>query len=157
WAVAGPSALAGGVTPFLLRLPSALALVGLALATSAWGRARTGSIALGRLAGLLVATTWFVHELGRAGRPDLLATAFAMAAAAWTDRAILGKGSPRDPWWAALALAGGLLSKGPVVLLPTAFVVLLPRPGLPRREVARRARPFLLLGGAIVGAALWIV
>jgi 4-amino-4-deoxy-L-arabinose transferase-like glycosyltransferase len=157
WAVAVPSALFGGVTPFLVRLPSALALLATALCASAWGRARSGSVAVGRLAGLLVATTWFVFELGRSGRPDMLATAFATAGATWTDRAILGRCGRHDAVLAGLALGAGLLSKGPVTLLPALLLLLVPRRGLPLRERARRARPFVALACALAVAGLWVV
>ncbi|HVG95054.1 MAG TPA: hypothetical protein VND21_11450 [Planctomycetota bacterium] len=140
-----------------VALPSALALVATALCASAWGRARSGSVAVGRLAGLLVATTWFLFELGRAGRPDMLATAFATAGAMWTDRALLGQGRRWDAVFAGLALGGGLLAKGPVVLLPALLLVLAPRRDVGLAERARRARPWVVLACALAVAALWVV
>lgn len=157
WAVAGPSALAGEVSTWTIRLPSALALVLCAWAAAAWAFARTGSRAVGHAAGLLVATTFFVNEMGRVGRPDMLATAFATLGAMLLDRTILGKGSPRDPLWAGLALGAGILSKGPVVLLIPAALVLLPRATIPLRERVRRARPATVLLLALAAVSLWLV
>ena len=157
WLVALPSALVGDPTAFLLRLPSALGLVLLALATSAWGRARTGSAAVGRLAGLLAVTTMLTNELGRVGRPDLLATAFGTAAAMLLDRASLGRGARSDPWVAGLLLGASHLTKGPVGLVVAAAVLVLPDPAVPWRERLRRARPLLALGVSLLVAAAWIV
>lgn len=157
WAVAGPSALVGDVTTWTLRLPSALALIATAWATYVWAFARTGSRATGRVAGLLVVTTYFVNDMGRVGRPDMLATAFGALAAAWIDRSILGKGRPRDALSSGLALGAGLLSKGPVVLLIPAALVLLPRAAISLRERARRARPGTVALVALAVVALWLV
>jgi 4-amino-4-deoxy-L-arabinose transferase-like glycosyltransferase len=157
WAVAGPSALVGDPTAWTIRLPSAVALVWTAWSAHAWAFARTGSRGAGRLAGLLVATTTFVNELGRVGRPDLLATAFATAAAVSIDRACLGKGTRLDPLWAGLALGAGLLTKGPVVLLIPLALVFLPRRAVPLRERLRRTRPEVVLPAALAVAALWLV
>jgi 4-amino-4-deoxy-L-arabinose transferase-like glycosyltransferase len=156
WAVAGPSALVGDPTVWTIRLPSAIALVWTAWSTYAWTFARTGSRGAGRLAGLLVATTMFVNELGRVGRPDLLSTAFATAAAVWIDRSCLGKGRRLDPLWAGLALGAGLLTKGPVVLLIPLALVFLPRRAVPLRERLRRTRPVLVLAAAVAVGALWL-
>lgn len=157
WLIALPSALVGDPTAFLMRLPSALALVATALATSAWGFARTGSRRAGYLAGGLLATTFFVHELGRVGRPDMLATAGSTVAAALLDRAILGKGNRRDAWLIGIALGVGLLSKGPVALLVPAVVVAWPRAGVAVRERLARARLLVALGVAVAMAACWFV
>jgi 4-amino-4-deoxy-L-arabinose transferase-like glycosyltransferase len=157
WFVAIASLVAGDVTPTSVRLPSALALVAMAHATASWGRFRTGSSATGRIAGFLVLTTYFVHELGRASRPDLLAAAFATAAAWRIDRACAGAGSTRDPWLAAAWLGLAMLSKGPAPLLLPAAVLLLPRAGTTLRERLARARVGLLVAGALVVPALWFV
>ncbi len=157
WCVALGSLVPGDPTAFTLRLPSALALVATGWATSFWGRARSDSIAVGRLAGLLVVTTYSLHELGRTGRPDMLSTAFATIAAALVDRALLGKAGPRAWLGIGLALGGGFLSKGPVVLLVPAALVLLPRAGTTFGERWRRARLDAAFGLALVLTAAWIV
>jgi 4-amino-4-deoxy-L-arabinose transferase-like glycosyltransferase len=129
--------------------------VATALATSAWGRVRTGSVALGRLAGLLVVTTMLASELGRTGRPDMLASAFGTIGAWLVDRAALGQGRRSDPWFAGLALGAGLLSKGPIVLLVPALLLVLPRPGITLLERTRRIRPLVVLLVTVGLAALW--
>ncbi len=157
WLVALGSLVPGDPTALTLRIPSALALVATAWATSLWGRARTGSVALGRFAGLIAITTYSLHELGRVGRPDMLSTAFATIAAALVDRALCMKAGPR-PWIAiGLALGGGFLSKGPVVLLIPAALVLLPRSGTTLGARLRLVRLDLAFGVALVLSALWIV
>jgi 4-amino-4-deoxy-L-arabinose transferase-like glycosyltransferase len=134
-----------------------MALVAIAHSTAAWGRLRTGSWAVGRVAGLLVLTTYLVHELGRTSRPDLLAAAFATAAAWRVDRLSSGAGTRADAPLAALFLGLAMLSKGPAPLLVPAAVLLLPREGTRLGERLRRARAPLLLLGAVVVPALWFV
>ena len=75
WLVAGPAAAWGEVTPFLVRLPSALGLLLLVLTTWRWTVWRTGSEQAGRLAALLLISTFGVAWLGRAGRLDMLGAA----------------------------------------------------------------------------------
>lgn len=157
WLVAGPSALFGDVTPFLLRLPSALALVVTGLSTASWTRAATGSLAIGRLAGLVVGSMFLVSELGRTGRPDLLVAACSTAAAAAFARRNAGLGGLREVVGAGLACGAGLLSKGPVGLLVPAAVLLLPWPGTTLRERVGRGRPLLVLAIALAVAAAWVL
>ncbi len=157
WLVALGSLVPGDPTALTLRIPSALAFLGTGLATATWGRARSGSVAVGRLAGLLVVTTFSIHELGRVGRPDMLSTCFATISAALVDRALLGGGG-RRPWvLIGLALGGGLLSKGPVVLLIPAALVLLPRAGTTLGSRLRRTRIDAAFGLALVVSAAWLV
>jgi 4-amino-4-deoxy-L-arabinose transferase-like glycosyltransferase len=157
WCVALGSLVPGDPTAFTLRLPSALALVATGWATALWGRARSGSVAVGRLAGLLAITTYSLHELGRTGRPDMLSTAFATIAAALVDRALLGKAGPRAWIGIGLALGGGFLSKGPVVLLVPVALVFLPRAGTTLGVRWRRARLDFAFGLGVVLAAAWVV
>lgn len=157
WAVAGPSALAGDASALWLRLPNALALVFTAVVTSVWGRARTGSLAVGRLAGLLAVTTMLLHELGRTGRPDMFAAAFSTGAAAFLDRAALGRGRRLDPLWAGLCLGAGVLSKGPAALLVPAAVLLAPTPGTTLRGRARGARVGLVAAVGLAVPLLWLL
>lgn len=157
WLVAFGSLVPGDPTALTLRIPSALAFLGTGLATAMWGRARSGSVAVGRLAGLLVVTTFSIHELGRVGRPDMLSTCFATITAALVDRSLLGGGG-RRPWvLIGLALGGGLLSKGPVVLLIPAALVLLPRAGTTLRSRLQRTRIDAAFALALVVSAAWLV
>jgi 4-amino-4-deoxy-L-arabinose transferase-like glycosyltransferase len=157
WAVALPSKIAGDVSETWIRLPSALGLLMATFAAWIWTSARTGGRAFpSHLAALTVLTTFFVNELGRTGRPDMLAAGFGSLAAALVDRSILGRGKRLDPVWAGLALGGGLLSKGPVVFLVPLFLVLLPRRDVARRERCRRARPGLVALLAVGTTLLWL-
>lgn len=157
WLVALGSLLPGDPTAFTLRLPSALALIATGLATARWGRVRTGSVAAGRLAGLLVVTTYSMSELGRVGRPDMLSTCFATIAAALVDEALL-RGDGRRPWLAiGLALGGGFLAKGPVVLLIPAALVASPRAGTTLGGRWRRVRLDAAVLVALVVSAAWLV
>jgi 4-amino-4-deoxy-L-arabinose transferase-like glycosyltransferase len=157
WLVAAASWIFGDVTAFTVRLPSAVALVWMAHTTAAWGTFRSGSPGVGRIAGLLLLTTFFVLELGRVGRPDLLAAAFGTCASFRLDRACAGAGRRADPWVAGVALGAGMLTKGPPVLLLPLFVILVPRVGTSLRERLRRSRPLLLLLLALGIPALWFV
>ena len=157
WAVALPSALVGDPTAFTLRFANALALVATAWGAALWGTARSGSKAVGRAAGWMVLTTWFVTELGRVGRPDMLATAASTVAAAFVDRSVLGRGGRRDALWAGLAMGAGLLAKGPVTLLLPLLLIVLPRAAIPWRERLSRGRPLSALSIALAVAALWLV
>jgi 4-amino-4-deoxy-L-arabinose transferase-like glycosyltransferase len=157
WLVAIASLPFDAPTALTLRLPSALALVATALATAAWGTARTGSVVRGRLAGLLVATTFLIHELGRVGRPDMLATACSTIAAMLVDRGILGKHRHRDSVWLGFALGAGLLAKGPVVLLLPLAVALVPRRAVPFRERMKGSGLLHAVPIALGVAALWLV
>lgn len=157
WLVAVTSLVPGDPTALTLRIPSALALVATGWATSVWARARTGSIAAGRVAGLIAVTTYSLHELGRVGRPDMCSTCFATIAAALIDRTLLGGGG-RRPWIGiGLALGGGFLSKGPVVLLIPVALAVLPRAGSTLGERWRQVRLDLALGLGVLLSLLWLV
>jgi len=157
WLVGLASLPTGLPSAFTVRLPSALAFVATAWVTAAWARRRSGSATCGHLAGLLFATTFFASALGRSGRPDMCATAFGTAAAAWLDGAVLGSGRRRDAWLAGACLGAGLLTKGPVVLLLPLAIVLLPRPTVSIGARLARARLGIVLPVAALVAALWIV
>lgn len=110
-----------GVSEFAARLPSALAGVALVLATL-WVGARVAGFAYGALAAFILASTPTMLSLHgvREGVPDPLLSLGALLCLAFYARARLEQ---RGHWlvWASLALAAGLLSKGPFV--PVAFLV----------------------------------
>ena len=157
WLVAAPSSLLGGVTPFLVRLPSALGLVVLVLVAAWWTRLRSGSEVAGRIAGLLVLSTFLVAWQGREGRLDMMGAALSFAAAAVLDRQALGLGTRRGPWLAGLLVGLALLTKGPPLLLVPLAILLVPSAGRSVRERLRAARPLLVLGVGVGVALLWFV
>ena len=157
WAVAGPARLAGEVTPFLVRLPSAVGLVLLVLSTAWWARQRTGVDVIGRMAGLLALGSFGVLWLGREGRLDMLGAGLCIAAAAQLDAAARGGGTRRTPWLVGLLLGACLLTKGPPLLLVPAAVLFYPSPGQRLAERLRVARPLLSLGVGAAVALAWFV
>ena len=127
--------LATGPTEWAARLWSALSGVGLVLLTAACAR-RWYDDGVGLLAGAIVATSFGYYSIGHMALPDLLLTFF-ITAAIWTALvAMLDAPRARSRWvaLAALAVAAGFLTKGPVgVVIPGLVVlpiVLLERRGL---------------------------
>jgi 4-amino-4-deoxy-L-arabinose transferase-like glycosyltransferase len=157
WAVAAPSALRGEVTPFLVRLPSALGLIALVLATAAWGRLRLGSVRRGQVAALLTLATPAVFWLGREGRLDMMGSALAVLAAWQLDLAASGQGRRRTPWVAGLLLGLALLTKGPPLLLVPLLAWLLPPPGGRLVPRMRAARPWIVFPVMLGVALAWFV
>jgi 4-amino-4-deoxy-L-arabinose transferase-like glycosyltransferase len=117
------AAAVGGVNEWTLRLPSAAAGIAAvcllyALATPYVGRAR------GRLAGLLLATTFVVCWSARQVQMDLLLGACTLAAVLGATRALDGLWRPVAGWSLAGVAAGlGFLAKGPVGLVCPALAV----------------------------------
>lgn len=157
WMIALPAHLVGEVTPLLVRLPCALGLVAMVLSTSAWGRMRTGSVAVGRAAALLLLGTFLLTRLGRESRPDMLAAGLAAWGTFLLDRLAVQGGRPRRGLGAGVVLGLAVLAKGPALLLVPVLVLLLPSPGRTTAERLRSARlSSVLLGGALV-LALWLI
>ncbi|HPR46160.1 MAG TPA: glycosyltransferase family 39 protein, partial [Ottowia sp.] len=157
WLVAAPSALFGEVTPFWVRLPSAIGLVMLVLGTAAWARMRLGSAKAARFAGLLALATPSVLWLGREGRLDMFGSGLAVLGAWQVDVAASGRGSRRTPWLAGLLVGCALLVKGPPLLLAPLLVACLPFPGQPARERWRASRPWIVLPVGVGLALAWFV
>jgi len=158
WLVAGPSLAFGGVTPFSTRLPAALAFVALVLAAAWWARRRTGSVVAARTAGLLTLSTFLLAWLGREGRLDMLAAALSVWGAARLDVAAHGPSRARNAVTTGLILGAALLTKGPLVLLVGAAVLLVGgRPESRLRERLRHARLGRTLLVALLVAAAWLV
>ena len=157
WAVAAPAAAFGGVTPFWVRLPSALGFFALVWVTMRWTHMRFDSRRLARVAGLLTMTTLSVIWLGREGRLDMFASALAVAAAWQWDRAALGRGTRATPWVAGVLLGLALLSKGPPLLIPCVAILLTPGQGQRWGERIRAAKPWIVLPVGIALALAWFV
>ena len=143
WLVAGAYQVAG-VSEAAARFPSALA--GLALALMTWGIARRWVDArAGLLAGAIVATSFGYFSIARASLPDLPLAAF-ITLATWALFEAGGAAADATPgarrgWLliAAVAVALGMLTKGPVAVALPILVYLVSRvvlrePLLPSRD-----------------------
>ena len=123
WLVAGISTLAGGVSDFTSRLPSALAAIAMVLATFCFFSRRLGTqIAL--ITALLTLTNFEVHRGAMTCRVDMLLAALTVMACyalyTWGERGLRGV-----PWLGIILCAGAALTKGPVgIVLPCGAVAL---------------------------------
>ena len=150
WIVAGTSWLNGDVTPFLVRLPSAIGFVLLVMATARWTMRRTASADAALVAGLLALSTFGLSWLGREGRLDMFGAGLAVAGTAALDAA-RREGGSRAAWAAGIWLGLAMLVKGPPLLI--APIALLSLDRAPKRFP--KLVPFLvpLLGLPL----LWLV
>lgn len=119
WCIAALSWLAGGVSEFTARFPSALSLSLMTLAVYAFYARRRGT-ELALLTALLTLSNFEVHRAGMACRVDMLLAALMVGALLalfrWSEEHERGV-----PWVAWLCLSGAALTKGPVgALLPCA-------------------------------------
>lgn len=117
WCIAALSALAGGVTEYTSRAPSAIALTVMLLSGFLFYARRRG-VEAAFVAALVTLTCFEVHRAGVNCRVDMLLTAFMVMALyafyRWTERNLRGL-----PWPAVVCLGGAALVKGPVgVVLP---------------------------------------
>lgn len=112
YCIAALSLLGGSVSEYTSRLPSALALVGLAAGCFAFYRRRT-SAAVALSGTLLLLTAFEVHRAGVNCRVDMVLTAFTVGSMLlfyrWWER-----GSHGVPLLAVLCMSGAVLTKGPV-------------------------------------------
>jgi 4-amino-4-deoxy-L-arabinose transferase-like glycosyltransferase len=126
WLVAG-AYLVAGVSEAAARFPSALAGLALALMTWAVGR-RWVNAATGLLGGAIVATSFGYFTMARASLPDLPLAAFITLATWALFEAGRTEVDARRRGWlllSALAMALGMLTKGPVaVALPVLVYVI---------------------------------
>ena len=121
--------LATGVGEMAARLPSALAGLVLVLTTYACGR-RWYDETTGFLAGAITATSFGYVAVARQALPDLALAAF-ITLGTWAALVALVTPRPVGPdpqrrWWllgAGAALAGAVLTKGPVGVVLPAIVV----------------------------------
>jgi 4-amino-4-deoxy-L-arabinose transferase-like glycosyltransferase len=144
-----------GAGEFAVRLPSALAAAAWCLAVGAFAATRWGA-RCGWLAAAMLATSFGPLLIGRAATADALLNLWLTLAALDLWRFVEGGGMHRAPLRrAALWIALGLLTKGPVALLvPGAAVLLwlaLPAQGGTPQPPARLA----LLRRLLCDAAAW--
>ena len=112
WCIASVSWLAGGVSEFTTRFPSAVAAIGMMLFFYRFVRKRLGE-ELAMLSVMLLLTSFEVHRAAVAGRVDMVQVACIVIALCmlyrWDEQ-----GQRRFPWPAVLLMACGTLTKGPV-------------------------------------------
>lgn len=127
WCIALFSLPAGHVSVFTARLPSALALILMAVCGARFSARRSGwRVAL--LAAMLVLTNFELHRAGTNCRVDMVLTAFVVCALyalyVWSEPKQTAGGSVRKrcgglPWLAILLMSCATLTKGPVgIVLP---------------------------------------
>ena len=121
WCIALCSLLQGYVSEFTSRLPSAIALVLMAVGGFRFFARRRG-VGLALIATMLTLTAFEVHRAGTNCRVDMVNTAFMVGALylmyAWWER-----GKHALPWGAILCMSGAALTKGPVGILLPCFVM----------------------------------
>ncbi|MGE0192654.1 MAG: glycosyltransferase family 39 protein [Planctomycetota bacterium] len=150
WIVAGTGWINGEITPFLVRLPSALGFVLLVMASARWAMRRTASADAALVAGLLALSTFGLAWLAREGRLDMFGAGLAVAGTAALDAA-RREGGSRAAWAAGLWLGLAMLVKGPPLLIAPIALLLLDR--APRHFP--KPLPFLL---PLLGLPLlWLV
>jgi 4-amino-4-deoxy-L-arabinose transferase-like glycosyltransferase len=124
WAVAGLSRVAGVITPFFSRLPSALAALGCTFLTVSLGKTlfnrRTGL-----LAGFILCTTYAFAWEARTCMVDMLFTFFVTLSLYFLYRGFSAGGTRGQPFILAyLAIGLAALTKGPLGIVFPALVSL---------------------------------
>ncbi len=163
WAAAAASLPVGHVTEWSARVPAVLAAFLTILLTWDLGR-RTGGRGAALVASTVLATTWLVVWMARRLNLDLPLTAFATLAVWCGWRAGEAERRGRAALWslgAGAAAALGMMTKGPVVLLPVLapLVVLaahpLRRAGRERGDLPRAIAWGVL--GCVVPLLAWLL
>lgn len=121
WCIAALSMIAGHVSEFTSRLPSALSLI-VMLCVGALFYAKRKNNTIGLLSAMLALTAFEVHRAGTNCRVDMVLTMFIVCALyalyEWWKR-----GCRRLPWIAVLCMSGATLTKGPVGIVLPCFVM----------------------------------
>lgn len=121
WCIAALSMIAGHVSEFTSRLPSALSLI-VMLCVGALFYAKRKNNTIGLLSAMLALTAFEVHRAGTNCRVDMVLTMFIVCALyalyEWWER-----GCRRLPWIAVLCMSGATLTKGPVGMVLPCFVM----------------------------------
>ena len=146
-----------GVAPFAVRLPSALATIVMGAAVGA-ATARIAGVRAGAVAAIVLSTSLMQAVVGRLAIMDALLDLFVALAILWWFRAFEPSGPParRDAafLWGCVALALGMLAKGPVAPV-VALLVVVPWLAWERAAGAVAApRPRALAGGALAFLAV---
>lgn len=121
WCIAALSMIAGHVSEFTSRLPSALSLI-IMLCAGALFYAKRKNNNVSLLAAIITLTAFEVHRAGTNCRVDMVLTMFIVCALyalyEWWER-----GCRRLPWIAVLCMSGATLTKGPVGMVLPCFVM----------------------------------
>lgn len=121
WCIALFSTVAGGVSEYTSRMPSAVALALMVLGGYGFYVRRRGS-ELAFLMGLITLTNFEVHRAGTNCRVDMLLSALMVLALyqlyRWGEKGLKGV-----PWTGILCLSGAFLTKGPVGMALPCLVV----------------------------------
>lgn len=121
WAIASISSIIGEVTEYTSRMPSAIALAAMVIASFLFYAKRRGA-EIAFLASLITLTNFEVHRAGTNCRVDMLLAALMVLALfqlfKWAQKGLKG-----IPWWGILFLSGAFLTKGPVGLVLPCLVV----------------------------------
>ncbi len=117
WCIAAVSSIAGKVTEYTSRMPSALSLIAMVLAGFLFYAKRRG-VALAFLMSVITLSNFEVHRAAMNCRVDMMLTAFIVLALyqlyKWCE-----KGRSGFPWLATLFMGCATLTKGPVgIILP---------------------------------------
>lgn len=121
WCIAALSMIAGHVSEFTSRLPSALSLI-VMLCVGALFYAKRKNNTIGLLSAMLALTAFEVHRAGTNCRVDMVLTMFIVCALyalyKWWE-----KDCRQLPWIAVLCMSGATLTKGPVGMVLPCFVM----------------------------------
>lgn len=115
WCIALLSLLTGGVTEFTSRLPSAIAVIAMGVATYKFFKRSSGSRRRGGMTALLMVSCIEVWRAGMACRVDMVLTA-CMVGALYSLYNYRHSGYRGLPWVAILLMTMGMLTKGPVAI-----------------------------------------
>lgn len=121
WCIAALSMIAGHVSEFTSRLPSALSLIVMLCAGALfYAKRKNNNVSL--LAAIITLTAFEVHRAGTNCRVDMVLTMFIVCALyalyKWWE-----KDCRQLPWIAVLCMSGATLTKGPVGIVLPCFVM----------------------------------
>ena len=121
WCIAFFSLIAGHVSEFTSRLPSALSLILMTIGGFVFFAKRKNA-ETSLIAAILTLTSFEVHRAGMNCRVDMVNTAF-MVGAMYLLYSWWEKGKKQLPWLAILCMSGATLTKGPVGIVLPCFVM----------------------------------
>ncbi len=121
WCIAFFSLIAGHVSEYTSRLPSAISLILMVVGGFTFYSKRKDT-KTSLIAAILTLTTFEVHRAGTNCRVDMLNTAF-MVGAMYLLYRWWEKGKKQLPWLAILCMSGATLTKGPVGIILPCFVM----------------------------------
>ncbi|MDE7024343.1 MAG: glycosyltransferase family 39 protein [Paramuribaculum sp.] len=115
WCIAVISLITGGVTEFSSRLPSAIAVIAMGVATYKFFKRHSGSRRRGGMTALVLVSCIEVWRAGMACRVDMVLTA-CIVGALYSLYNYRNSGYKGLPWIAILLMTMGMLTKGPVAI-----------------------------------------